>query len=221
MRNLGSISDQTLGGIITTATHGSGMNHKVLSTYVQSLSLLLADGSRVSCSREENSDLFIATLCGLGSTGIILTVQLEVEPAFRLKEEQESIPFDEFISNFDQLTRAAEFPRFWWFPSADTVRCSLSNRTLEVKHYRIPVRLSRCLLPRLQPANPGQLNWAHWILGHHLVQFLLFLGRWLQSLNPLICRFVSWLGQEKSVGVDESHRIFNIDCRVRYQPSLL
>ncbi|KAH6911962.1 D-arabinono-1,4-lactone oxidase-domain-containing protein [Coprinopsis sp. MPI-PUGE-AT-0042] len=193
MRNLGSISDQTLGGIITTATHGSGIDHKVLSTHVQSLTLLIADGSRVSCSRDENSDLFTATLCGLGSTGIILTVQLEVEPAFRLKEEQESIPFDQFISNFDQLTRAAEFSRFWWFPAADTVRCSLSNRTLE-------------------PANPGQLNWAHWVLGHHLVQFMLFLGRWFQSLNPMICRFVCWMGREKSIGVDDSHRIFNIDC---------
>ena len=40
MRNLGSISDQTLGGIVTTATHGSGMDHKVLSTYVLSLTLL-------------------------------------------------------------------------------------------------------------------------------------------------------------------------------------
>ena len=78
MRNLGSISDQTLGGIVTTATHGSGMDHKVLSTYVLSLTLLTADGSRVTCSRSENADLFIATICGLGSTGIILVVQLEV-----------------------------------------------------------------------------------------------------------------------------------------------
>lgn len=193
MRNLGSISDQTLGGIVTTATHGSGLGHKVLSTYVLSLTLLTADGSRVNCSRNENPDLFIATICGLGSTGIILTVQLEVEPAFRLREEQESVPFDQFISNFDHLIRAAEFPRFWWFPSAGIIRSSLSNRTLE-------------------SPKPVPQHWSN-VLMAHLIQCFLLLGLWFQSLNPMTCRFVCWMGSEKTVGIDDSHRIFNMDCR--------
>jgi L-gulonolactone oxidase len=133
MSNVGSISEQSLGGVISTATHGSGINYGVLSTQVRALSLLLADGSRASCSRTERPDLFLATLCGLGATGIILSVQLDVEPNFRLKETQQSLPFDEVVQNFDHHVHSAEHVRFWWFPTMDTVRCSYSNRTSEVK----------------------------------------------------------------------------------------
>lgn len=132
MINLGSISEQSLAGVVATATHGSGISYGAISTNVIALSLLLADGSRVTCSRSEHSDLFMASICGLGTTGIILSVQLEVEPAFRLKEVQRSLPFEDVVQNMDKLVRSAEHVRFWWFPTKDTIRCSYSNRTTEV-----------------------------------------------------------------------------------------
>jgi L-gulonolactone oxidase len=132
MINVGSISDQTLAGIVTTATHGSGIGYGVMSTHVMALTLLLANGSRVSCSRHERTELFIASICGLGSTGLILSIQLEVEPAFRLKEVQETLLFEEVMQNFDEIVYASEHVRFWWFPTADTVRVSYADRTQEV-----------------------------------------------------------------------------------------
>lgn len=86
----------------------------------------------MSCSRSEHPDLFIATLCGLGSTGIILTIQLEVEPAFRLKDVQCLRPFEEVVENLDELVRSAEHVRFWWIAASHTVKCSAVNRTHEV-----------------------------------------------------------------------------------------
>jgi len=132
MTNLGSISEQTLAGVITTATHGSGVSYGVISTNVMALSLLMADGLRVACSRNENSDLFLASICGLGITGIILSVQLEVEPAFRLKETQTSLSFDDVVKNLDEYAHSAEHVRFWWFPTRDIVRYSAANRSNEV-----------------------------------------------------------------------------------------
>lgn len=103
-----------------------------MSTHVIALTLLLADGSRVTCSRNERADLFIASICGLGCTGLILSIQLEVEPAFRLKEVQESVPFEEVMDNLDEIVNSAEHVRFWWFPTSDTIRLSFSDRTQEV-----------------------------------------------------------------------------------------
>ena len=74
----------------------------------------------------------MASLCGLGATGIILSVQLLLEPAFRLKEVQESRPFEDVVRDMDKLVHSAEHVRFWWFPTKDTIRCSYSNRTSEV-----------------------------------------------------------------------------------------
>lgn len=133
MINLGSISDQTLAGVVTTATHGTGVHFKVISTHVRALTLLLADGTRARCSRDERPDLFTASLCGLGATGLILTVTLDVGPAFRLKETQESVPFARVLDNLDAIAHAAEHVRLWWFPQADVVRVSSANRTDEVR----------------------------------------------------------------------------------------
>ncbi|KAJ7151809.1 D-arabinono-1,4-lactone oxidase-domain-containing protein [Mycena crocata] len=194
MRNLGSISDQTLGGIVTTASHGSGISYPVMSSDVAGLTLLLADGSRVTCSRNERTDLFLATLCGLGATGIILSVQLEVERAFRLKDEQFSRTFEDFVHNLDTLVRSAEHVRFWWIAATHTVKCSVVNRTREAKLPPIP------------------WFWSS-LLAFHVVQFFLFVGRMFPYVNTLTGRFVAWLSSKPVTLIDDSHTIFNVECR--------
>ncbi|KAJ7236193.1 hypothetical protein C8J57DRAFT_138012 [Mycena rebaudengoi] len=90
MRNLGSISDQTLAGIIATSTHGSGVHFPIISAHVRALTLLTA-------ANECRPDLFGATICGLGLTGFILTITLEVEDRFRLRYRQWMDPFAELV----------------------------------------------------------------------------------------------------------------------------
>ena len=150
MMNLGSISDQTLGGIVTTATHGSGIDYGVISTHVMSLTVLLADGSRVHCSREEHPDLFIASICGLGCTGLLLSIQLQVEPAFRLKEVSETLSFDDSVRSIDSLIHASQHVRLWWFPAAGVVRVGSADRTLEVPHLQ-PRRFCAILIHHDSP----------------------------------------------------------------------
>ncbi|KAG6334313.1 hypothetical protein ID866_4778 [Astraeus odoratus] len=194
MINVGSISDQTLGGIITTATHGTGIDYGVISTHVIALTLLLADGTHVSCSRSERPDLFIASVCGLGSTGLVLTVTLQVEPAFRLREVQEVFAFHDCVRNLHSLVHASQHVRLWWFPAADKVRVSSADRSAE-------------------PCAPAG-NWF-WdtLVSFHLIQFLLFIARYIPSLNISIGRFAAWIASGRLITVDVSHRIFNVDCR--------
>ncbi|KAJ7676685.1 D-arabinono-1,4-lactone oxidase-domain-containing protein [Mycena polygramma] len=194
MRNLGSISDQTLGGIVTTASHGSGITYPVMSADVAALTLLLADGTRASCSRTEHTDLFLATLCGLGATGIILTVTLNVEGAFRLKDEQCQRSFEDVVQNLDALVRSAQHVRFWWIAATHTVKCSFVNRTTEPKRPPIP------------------WFWSS-LLAFHVVQFFLFVGRYVLFVNTLTGRFVAWLSSAPVTLVDDSHTIFNVECR--------
>ena len=133
MHNLGSISTQALGGVISTATHGTGINFKVLPADVMALTVLLVNGELVACSREERSDLFFATLSGLGCTGLIVTVQLSLEPAFRLREVQETVPFDEMVNDLDVMVRRSEHVRIWWYPQSRAVRVSSADRTAKFK----------------------------------------------------------------------------------------
>lgn len=143
MINLGSISEQTLAGMVTTATHGTGIDHRVLSSHVQAVRLLQANGAKVTCSRDHQPDLFYATLCGLGSTGIILDIRMEVRPAFRLREVQETYKFDDVIDKLDDVVASAEFVRLWWWPQADDVRVSTMSETQEVRPlHSTPMRSS-------------------------------------------------------------------------------
>ncbi|KAF9264584.1 gulonolactone oxidase Lgo1 [Marasmius fiardii PR-910] len=193
MINLGSISDQTLAGVITTATHGSGVNYGVLSTHVISLDLLLADGTHVHCSQQERQELFMASLCGLGSTGLLINIEMEVEPAFRLKEFHRSRMFEDAMGNWREVAHSAEHVRFYWFPAADRIMQRVANRTQEDK-----------------------VSCYSWLwdtfYGYHVVQFMLFLGLFWPYMTSLSSRFASWLASADAKEIDDSHRIFNFDC---------
>lgn len=76
----------TVGGAVASDIHGK--NHHgagSFSRHVQSLTLLLSDGSFVTCSKSEHADLFWATCGGMGLTGIILEVTftlIRIETAY-------------------------------------------------------------------------------------------------------------------------------------------
>jgi decaprenylphospho-beta-D-ribofuranose 2-oxidase len=71
----------TLGGAIANDIHGKN-HHKDgnISAYIDQFSLLLASGETVNCSRGENSEIFWATIGGIGLTGIILTARITLIP---------------------------------------------------------------------------------------------------------------------------------------------
>ena len=68
-----------VGGAIASDIHGKNHHRDgCFSEFVDSLDLMLADGTTVSCSRTENGDLFHATCGGMGLTGMILSARLRL-----------------------------------------------------------------------------------------------------------------------------------------------
>ncbi len=70
----------TVGGAIASDVHGK--NHHIENSfcrYVSDLTLMLADGDVVTCSRSENEELFRATCGGMGLTGIILAATINLK----------------------------------------------------------------------------------------------------------------------------------------------
>lgn len=70
----------TLGGAIANDVHGKN-HHRAGSfgCHVRCFELLRSDGSRRLCSPQENSDWFAATIGGLGLTGLITWVEIELK----------------------------------------------------------------------------------------------------------------------------------------------
>src|SRR5205807_10381317 len=81
LENLGDIDVQSIAGAISTATHGTGARLGNLSSQVAALTLVLADGSTLECSPQEDPDVFAAARVGLGALGVLAEVTLRCVPA--------------------------------------------------------------------------------------------------------------------------------------------
>ncbi|MCB0320435.1 MAG: FAD-binding oxidoreductase, partial [Bdellovibrionales bacterium] len=107
----------TLGGAIANDVHGK--NHHRAGTFgrhVVSLELARSNGEVVRCSLSENHELFQATVAGLGLTGCILTVSLQLIPISSSRITMESIQFfslDEFFEIAESSDRDFDYTVAW------------------------------------------------------------------------------------------------------------
>ena len=112
--NLGSISEQTVGGCIATGTHGTGARDGLLSSCITALTLVAADGSLQHAAA--GSALLPAALCSLGLLGIVVRVQLRAVPAFHLHVREAPVALGELLRSLPARVASSRHYRFWWFP---------------------------------------------------------------------------------------------------------
>jgi FAD/FMN-containing dehydrogenase len=107
----------TLGGSIAADIHGKNHHRgSSLGTHVLWFDLMVASGEIKRCSREENSDLFWATIGGMGLTGIVveLAIRLQrIESAYIQGEFIRVGNVDEAIEKFESADHAYECSTAW------------------------------------------------------------------------------------------------------------
>ena len=172
MPNLGSIDHQSIAGAIGTATHGSSTRHGILSESVLALKIMLANGRIISCSAEQNLDLFRAALVSLGALGVIIEVTFQAVRSFDIEWSQSLHPLEEILSDWEKdLWTRTEFTRVWWMPYMK--RC-------------IKWRAEKTDKPHQPPASS---LWGG-KLGFHTYHIMLYCTQWIPRMLPLLERFV-------------------------------
>ncbi|MFI2908503.1 D-arabinono-1,4-lactone oxidase [Streptomyces sp. PDY-4] len=129
LTNMGDIMEQTVSGATSTGTHGTGRDSASLAAQIRGLELVTADGSVLTCSPEENPEVFAAARLGLGALGIITAITFAVEPVFLLTAREEPMPFDRVCAEFDQLHTENEHFEFYWFPHTGNTNTKRNNRS--------------------------------------------------------------------------------------------
>jgi L-gulonolactone oxidase len=129
MENVGDIDAQTLAGAISTATHGTGARLRNLSAQIESLTLVLADGSVLALSAEEDPEAFRAARVGLGSLGVIAEATIRCVPAFTLHGVDAPAPLGEVLDRFEERALANDHFEFFVFPHAQRALTRTNNRT--------------------------------------------------------------------------------------------
>ena len=106
LHNMASLPHISVAGAIATATHGSGVGNGNLATAVRGLEVILPDGS----FKKINSDSpeFAGYVVGLGVAGIVISVDLAIEPTFSIEQTvYRAMSRETYAANLDEIMSLA------------------------------------------------------------------------------------------------------------------
>lgn len=121
--NLPDINTQTLAGATSTATHGTGKDFKAIHAYFKAMRLITPEGEVITCSEEENPDIFQAAKVAIGSLGAITEITLQNRPAYNLHRVVYIQTLDWSLENALELIDKHDHFEMFYFPSSD--RCAI------------------------------------------------------------------------------------------------
>lgn len=107
----------TVGGAIANDVHGK--NHHcdgAFGAHVRSFVLLTPDGTEHVCSRDENAELFHATLGGIGLTGVIVRARFQMMPistARMLRQRVQTAALDGTLEELARAERRHQYAVAW------------------------------------------------------------------------------------------------------------
>ncbi len=199
LTNMGDIMEQTVAGAISTGTHGTGRDSASIAAQITALELVTADGSLLTCSEKENSEVFAAARIGLGALGIVTAITFAVEPVFLLTAREEPMAFDKVTADFDELVTENEHFEFYWFPHTGNCNTKRNNRSAG------------------PAAPPGKLR--GWIddefMSNGLFQVVCSLGRAVPATIPAVAK-VSSRALSARTYTDIPYKVFTSPRRVRF-----
>lgn len=198
--NLGDIDVQTIAGAISTATHGTGARLRNLSAQVESIELVLADGSALTCSASDgDADAYLAARVSVGSLGVISAVTLRCVPAFTLHGVDAPAPLEETLDALDEHGAANDHFEFYVFPHTRTALTRTNNRV------EGPPR----------PRSDARAWFDDVFVTNHVFHAFCLAGRTAPPLIPHINRLVTKVAGSSDV-TDRSDRIFATRRLVRF-----
>jgi len=112
----------TLAGAIANDVHGK--NHHLAASFgnhVLRFELLRTDGTRLLCSEEENTELFYATIGGLGLTGFIVWAEIQLKSIASSVVDVEAIKYNnlaDFFTIAEDSEAEFEYTAVWLDSSA-------------------------------------------------------------------------------------------------------
>ncbi len=120
---MGTLAEQTVGGMISTGNHGTGWRYQQFGCQVTGLRMVTADGETRECSAQRDPDLFRAARTALGTLGVITEVTMACVPAFRVEVAESSEPAEALLERFSEWICSADYVSFSlkaWSDSAST-----------------------------------------------------------------------------------------------------
>ena len=127
--NQGDIDRQFLAGACATGTHGSGSQLQNLSASIESMTLVDGVGQPRVCSKATLGDDFEALKVGLGAFGVVTEIELNLRPAFKLREQSNTLSGAAVLENLEALSASGARFEFFWQPRQDAALVKTLHET--------------------------------------------------------------------------------------------
>jgi L-gulono-1,4-lactone dehydrogenase len=131
LENMGDIDAQTVAGLISTGTHGTGAGLGNISARVEAVELVLADGSVRELTAAGDPELLRAARIGIGGLGALSAVTIRCFPAFTLRRVDSAHQLADVLDRFDELAEGNDHFELFTFPYSDRALVLERNRTEE------------------------------------------------------------------------------------------
>ncbi|WP_282071498.1 D-arabinono-1,4-lactone oxidase [Polaribacter atrinae] len=112
---LPDINTITIGGALATGTHGT--SGKLLSEYIKSCKLILADGSLKEVS--DKDELIDAVRVSLGVLGVLSEITFKCEPIYTLHIKEGPEDDKVWLPKIEKRLKKHDFLRILWLPHTD------------------------------------------------------------------------------------------------------
>lgn len=109
----GVIGIQTMGGALSTGTHGQGLHQSSLCDAVEALTVMLANGEIIGVDRTDPR--FGAFVMGMGMLGVLLDVTLRTVPNRIMRCTKFTTDYPFLLAHNERLNREHGFVKSWWF----------------------------------------------------------------------------------------------------------
>ncbi len=141
---LPDIDTVTLGGAISTGTHGTTGGAHPIAEYVVECRIVMADGSVVTV--REHDSAMPAVRCALGVLGVLSTITLRCVPLYHLRVEEEAVADTVWKREYRQWLKEYDFVRIIWLPHTGygwVVRGTRIHAETPVNEVDAPSRVSK------------------------------------------------------------------------------
>jgi FAD-linked oxidoreductase len=127
MENMGDVDEQSIAGTISTGTHGTGQSFGTISTQVVKIKFVNGYGELIECSSTYQVGLFKAAQVSLGMLGVITSITLQCQPAYKLKLQNRKEILSKLLPQLNERNNVNRNFEFYWFPYTDAVWTKTSN----------------------------------------------------------------------------------------------
>jgi hypothetical protein len=174
--NMGAYDGQTIAGVVSTSTHGSGMTLGAFPDYLRAIFLLAENGILYHIERSagnglskgparlhddnltfvQDDEIFFSVGVSMGCMGIIYAVVIEITEKYMLEENRQFAYWSEIktkLATGDLLkdNRHLEVLISPYFYNGKDHKCLVTERNLSTKEYKSPIiaRGHRKILPEI------------------------------------------------------------------------